>query len=666
MQDYQDAARALQQVISGASGMKSAVFGCGARNVKRAYALVCETSRNINVLRRIIRTVPAVSARLGHGEPALLLILTYELLLGRGNICGGGQLKRVLMEYEADLRSAAAKLGVVKRAAKEAGTRGGSGSAAAATLPRYVRVNTLQCSVEDAITRLTDANGSGTALTTGDVRRDVDVPDLLALPADAHSRLDLHAHPLVTSGCLVLQDKASCFPAWALLRDVVSPSLSSSATLSAARGDGGDSPAADGGGALLPLTQPFDALDACAAPGNKTSHLAALLARLDGNRSLVPPEMSDEAPTDATHTSRSVGGGSRKRRRDAQNSAAGAAACSAVASDAKHVSRVFAFDRDHERAALLERRMAEAGASGGAAPRVVVTCADFCAAAPVDDRLSRVAVALVDPSCSGSGMALHGSFALSAAAEKTDATTAISADALPPPRVPSGARARVAALTTFQRRALLTALALPSVVRVVYSTCSLYAEEDEMLVADVLREFNAAAAAAAAEIGGASQSHPGVRLIAAVPSWHRRGAIGYGLTAAEASLCARCDPRLGDASGGFFVALLHKTEHPCMAPSPTETTLQRPPEVLSVVQPPKSRDTSDGQHVAKERLPARTSKAMATNVMITPTAVPLSATVGTVDAVNDGSSSNNPTWQLRADRKKRPQKRRKHRKVGSY
>jgi hypothetical protein len=61
------------------------------------------------------------------------------------------------------------------------------------------------------------------------------VEDLLILPPGT----DLHKHPLVLSGGLVLQGKGSCMPA----------------------------------AALAPEPH-WEVIDACAAPGNKTTHLA--------------------------------------------------------------------------------------------------------------------------------------------------------------------------------------------------------------------------------------------------------------------------------------------------------------------------------------------------------------------------------------------------------
>ena len=98
----------------------------------------------------------------------------------------------------------------------------------------------------------------------------------------------------VSSGALILQDKASCFPAEVLL------------------GPCGDSDRASACGAEWMRTGPFDVIDACAAPGNKTSHLAMLL------------ETNSERKADG--------------------------------------SAILAFDKSKPRMALLARRMKQAGA----------------------------------------------------------------------------------------------------------------------------------------------------------------------------------------------------------------------------------------------------------------------------------------------------------------
>lgn len=122
---------------------------------------------------------------------------------------------------------------------------------------RYVRVNTLKLTVAEAIEGLTggskkaggkptNASNAGFVYLKEDVQQDPHIKGLLVLPGGR----SMHDHPMVRDGGLVLQDKASCFPAHALL---------------------GPGAGYHGG----------DVIDACAAPGNKTAQVAASLAKID-------------------------------------------------------------------------------------------------------------------------------------------------------------------------------------------------------------------------------------------------------------------------------------------------------------------------------------------------------------------------------------------------
>ncbi|XP_052170398.1 25S rRNA (cytosine-C(5))-methyltransferase NSUN5 isoform X3 [Diospyros lotus] len=86
----------------------------------------------------------------------------------------------------------------------------------------------------------------------GQVHRDDVVPDLLVLPP----AVDLHSHPLVVNGSVFLQGKASCMAAVALQPEAG-----------------------------------WEVLDACAAPGNKTVHLAALMR---GKGKIIACELNKE------------------------------------------------------------------------------------------------------------------------------------------------------------------------------------------------------------------------------------------------------------------------------------------------------------------------------------------------------------------------------------
>lgn len=93
-----------------------------------------------------------------------------------------------------------------------------------------------------------------------------------------------------------------------------------------------------------------DIIDACAAPGNKTSHMAALLHNHSLNKN---------------------------------------GKC-----------KIYAYDRDKLRCKLLQSRITQAGAD----KIVSVECNNFLNIDVQDHKFSRLSSILLDPSCSGSGV----------------------------------------------------------------------------------------------------------------------------------------------------------------------------------------------------------------------------------------------------------------------
>lgn len=180
-------------------------------------------------------------------RPHLAKVLVYELLLGKGFRGGGGRWKALLGRHQARLKAELARLKVhrgVSRNEDLLQERPGQ----AHQVPRFVRVNTLKTCPEDAIDYFKRQGFSyqGRASSLEDLRTlkgqhfllDPLLPELLVFPAQT----DLHEHPLYRAGHLILQDKASCLPAM-----------------------------------LLSPPPGSHVIDACAAPGNKTSYIAALL-----------------------------------------------------------------------------------------------------------------------------------------------------------------------------------------------------------------------------------------------------------------------------------------------------------------------------------------------------------------------------------------------------
>ncbi|NXX80975.1 NSUN5 methyltransferase, partial [Urocolius indicus] len=309
-------------------------------HVRQLYALVSETLRYSAVLEKLLSSAGLLQAE-KKLTPQLAKVLVYDLLFGKGLKCGG-RWKALAQRHRARLQAELARLKVQQKvssneellspeqAAGAAGelawwgaTRvvpGGRGrlcvtqpGPSASQVPRYVRVNTLKTCVDDVIDFFKRQGYSylGKAASVEELRAlsgkkfllDLHLPELLVFPPQT----DFHDNLLYTSGHIILQDKASCLPAF-----------------------------------LLSPPPGSHVIDACAAPGNKTSHLAAML---------------------------------------------------------KNKGQIFAFDTDTKRLATMSTLLTRAGVSG-----CCLAQQDFLTVDPTEPRYSKVTHILLDPSCSGSGM----------------------------------------------------------------------------------------------------------------------------------------------------------------------------------------------------------------------------------------------------------------------
>lgn len=211
--------------------------------------------------------------------------------------------------------------------------------------PRWVRINALKSTLEEqlrttfaAYTRVDTLEKLVTAPPAAQVLKvDELVPDLLALPPNH----ELSSNEAYAHGKLIIQDKASCFPALLLL-----------------------SKESRSGG---------DIIDACAAPGNKTTHLAALLQNARQQRLMIKQE---QQPRDD------------KMRLNSEPRA-------------KKPQKIFAFERDPKRTITLRKMVSWAGAGQHVS---IKGGTDFLKVDPKDKNFARVKVILLDPSCSGSGI----------------------------------------------------------------------------------------------------------------------------------------------------------------------------------------------------------------------------------------------------------------------
>ncbi|KAI4223725.1 MAG: hypothetical protein LQ349_007374 [Xanthoria aureola] len=510
---YYDAARFLAPSEAKNGSLKSRVFGSKElrSSPKQVYALVAEASKWSPILAEVVEK----SQLLQHERkltPGLALILVHDLLLSKSGIAApathplrlavtrhrarlGAELTKIRIRRGFgsidELRSHVANVGV-------GGTEGIIPNAASPKPmqhPRWVRINTLKSTLEDQLH--TTFAGFETVdsleqILVGEsankiLHVDKHVPDLVALA----SGTDLSKTAAYRKGLIILQDKASCFPAY-----------------------------------LLDAKPEYGTcLDACAAPGNKTTHLAAVLK------------------------------GSHKTGGETQ---------------------IWACERDKVRAGILTDMIGLAGCQDIVS---VKAGQDFLLLKPERKPWSEVGSLLLDPSCSGSGIIGRDdiqSVTLPSSTEKGHGpansrkrkrkaqpdTISIADEARKGTQEvvesdDGGDRfsERLRALSVFQLRILLHAFLFPNARRISYSTCSIHAEENEAVVLAALKSNEA-------------KQH-GWRLlerdeqISGMKSWSIRGdiqacqaGIADGpLGAAQiAEACIRCRPGTGEGTQGFFVA----------------------------------------------------------------------------------------------------------------
>lgn len=375
--------------------------------------------------------------------------------------------------------------------------------------PRWVRVNTLKTTLVDlfkkhfpeyeeaeALSQVMAASGSKKIYFP-----DPNIPNLLAFPP----KINISKSVAYTTGKIILQDKASCFPAY---------------LLNVAPGDG-------------------DVIDGCAAPGNKTTHLAALIS---------------------------------------------------IPSSVDRSQKVIAFERDKARASILQKMVKLAGADHITS---VKAGADFLAANPDAEEFSRVGAILLDPSCSGSGIvgrddsiqmhlpdpisqtpAVASSNAnkkrkRSDGTKKTEDAPALNLalDEETNEETPLEEKTsdRLAALSTFQLRILTHAMRFPNALKITYSTCSVHFEENEGVVARAL------ASPVAQSRGWRVLTRD--EQVEGLKKWQRRGVWESEKLEEHVELndeheqrvceaCIRCEKGTEEGTMGFFVAALVRDADP--------------------------------------------------------------------------------------------------------
>ncbi|KAI9247490.1 S-adenosyl-L-methionine-dependent methyltransferase [Phascolomyces articulosus] len=431
MNFYQHAGTILDKLERRQGTIKGLVIGDPkVKDKKKMYALICETLKYKSVLNELIdiTDICTIEKKMLSSR-SLAQVLLHDMLFTKRGIPlpANVPIKKCVHRHQARLKAELAKI-KMKRGVQKNEDLVSQKAKDAVLIPRYVRVNTHRTTMDKVIQSFKKEKYKYVDQAPDDLRelpansycRDPHLDDLLVFTP----KTDLHNHPLYIAGDIILQDKASCFPA-----HVCRP------------------------------PKDAHAIDACAAPGNKTSHLSALM---------------------------------------------------------QNTGRIWAFDLDARRLELLKRMTGKAGCKN-----ISPVHGSFLEVDPTDPQYAKVEYFLLDPSCSGSGIVSR----LDHLVDGDEADNTVDE--------------RLKNLSDFQISVIQHAFKFPNAKRVVYSTCSIHAQENEQVVRTVLAD------------------NPDFTLApreSVLPTWQRRGLRSeFNGSDQDAEAVVRTDPA-HDLTNGFFVA----------------------------------------------------------------------------------------------------------------
>ncbi|KAJ8474065.1 hypothetical protein ONZ51_g7456 [Trametes cubensis] len=488
MNFYFEATNVLDKLDAKKGSIKGIIASVAEKNRKRTAALVIETLKYKQVLNEVIDTAQLLKQEKKITSRNLALVLVHDLLLAGGIQAGEGPIKQAVLRHRTRLQSEFTRL-KVKRGVKSNSELAQTDDARAGTVMSN-SPNDILTSVRSGDTtihqgqqnllvdkrRTCDLPGAGlpsrrsvnvkvsgpassfvafvhTFFSSKAFKQDDHIPDLFAFHPSARFTDD----PLYLSGKIILQDKASCFPAY-----ILAPPTRDDAVV----------------------------IDATAAPGNKTSHLCAIM---------------------------------------------------------QNKGKLFAFERDRKRYSTLKNMLSKAHCNN-----VEAVNADFLTISPNEEKFRGVTHI-------GSGIVNRLDHLLDNEQEN---------------EVDSE---RLNKLAAFQLKMIRHAMTFPSVQRIVYSTCSVHAIENEHVVREAIKTEEA--------IKGRFRLG---RREEVLPTWHRRGIPEEMDNPDDAESVVRCSPG-EDATNGFFVSLFVRDEDVAESSAGTSKRKDRGSEDDSQTRPPPTK-----------------------------------------------------------------------------
>ncbi|KAJ1875705.1 hypothetical protein LPJ55_000517 [Coemansia sp. RSA 990] len=315
---YERAAKILETLEQRKGSIKALTVGNSNLDPQEKplmYALICQTLKYASVLAEIVNANPSVKdEKLGR---RLELLLAHDLLFSKSGLRRKGanpKLNKAVSRHQSSLKAQLNKLRTDRNVESNEDLIPQHLQDEDTWTFRYARVNLLNTTIDKVKQQLSEDNYEEVAASREDMRsalskrtrkyaHDPDLEDVLVFPPGT----ELHKSQLYRTASIILQDKASCIPA-----HVLRPPPGS------------------------------HVIDACAAPGNKTSHMASIM---------------------------------------------------------NNQGKIFAFDKDRRRLSTLVNLTDKAKCK-----IIEAKCADFLEVDPQDPTYADVEYMLLDPSCSGSGI----------------------------------------------------------------------------------------------------------------------------------------------------------------------------------------------------------------------------------------------------------------------
>lgn len=305
---------------------------------------------------------------------------------------------------------------------------------------RWIRINPLRChngiTVDSVLNELrkkfTNKVDHWNQIVPGSIYYDEYIPHLYGI----HPGDKITSHELYKQGRIIIQDRASCFPAH-----------------------------------ILNPTKDDIIIDGCAAPGNKTTHVASYMFGRD--------DKNDEQITKTPRV------------------------------------QIHAFEKDPKRAQVLSKMIKIAGCF----KQISVNVGDFTKLSNAQ-KFPGVTGFILDPSCSGSGIFGRKYVdSLNRQRKQQEQKDNDDDEEVPDEQEEynknEDLKTRLAKLSSFQFQVVKHAMVnFPDAKRLVYSTCSIHAEENERVVIDLLLD------AKVKEAGWRVASRDTV-----IPTWSRRGFV---------------------------------------------------------------------------------------------------------------------------------------------